>query len=140
MGKWLEKAFPIHQSILFPGDFMRQQPYDSRFKISADGMVKAIAFASLKHNFVDKCLIVFHTGGVSSDYGRLTTVLRQARETIGAKTFLRRRITRATRALQIYMKFLCKYLLYKSLGRAGYERLLKRVVYTRSAAPENGSL
>lgn len=78
--KWLDFAWPCHQSLLFDGNWARNNPYKVDKGVSAD---KYVIISALKSNTQDSFysypLVNYYLTGVSSKPPSLATLLRNLR-------------------------------------------------------------
>ncbi len=123
--KWLKRYMPNHQAIFFPREFYTQHKYDLSLKITADMDYKLYAKNKCGYYFVDKTIVVFAIGGVSSQNGNLSLILQRIKESI--KRNLRHQDYVDLFRAPVFI--MSKYIMYKFFGEESHRIILKARQY-----------
>ncbi|WP_236579115.1 glycosyltransferase family 2 protein [Hydrogenimonas urashimensis] len=115
--EWLKSHDPNHQAIFFPKSFYKKHQYDLKYKITADLDYKLRAKKEIGYLFIDRVIVKFALGGVSTQNGNFGFITQRIKESVMRN--LEHRLYREL--LMDPLKILFKFALAKTSGEKEYE-------------------
>lgn len=111
---WWEKTIPCHQSILMPGQFLKNNKFNTKYNIFSDRINIHTAFNQLgNHVNTQKNISIYEVGGISSIGGKNLSELHSI---VSEFTLIHSKNKSFLFKLKLKTKLYTKFLLIKILG------------------------